>query len=77
MLQHTQPSLIFDTILEDGVIKIPELQKMQNQQIHVIVVFKETPPKKIYSLAGRLKKYANPALINKETDLAWSQISDD
>ena len=74
------PSLMFDTtILEDGVIRIPDIKEWKNQDIHIIIVFKQniqTSTKPTTSLAGRLKKYANPNLIDHETDLAWSDITD-
>jgi len=63
-------SLVFDTtILEGGIIKIPELTNRQNQNIHIVIVFKQTTQsseKNITSLAGKLKKYANPSLIENE-----------
>jgi hypothetical protein len=77
---HTQPSLVFDTkILENGIIKIPELNEWQNQYIHIVIVFKTNEHKsvkQITSIAGKLKKYANPSLIDFETDLAWSNLID-
>jgi len=77
---NTQPSLIFDTvILENGIIKIPELKNWQKQDIHVIIVFKQniqSKDTKIVNLAGSLKKYANPDLIERETDIAWSKVKD-
>ncbi len=80
MILNTLPSLMFDTtILENGIIKIPELYKWQNQNIHIVIVFKEniqTTTKQSNSLAGRLKKYANPDLIERETEIAWSNILD-
>jgi len=80
MSLYTSPSLVFDTtILENGIIKIPELNEWQNKDIHVVIVFKESiriPVKQKTSLAGKLKKYSNPDLIEKETDLAWSNIKD-
>ena len=78
---NTQPSLMFDTtILKDGIIKIPELNDLQNQDIHIVIVFKEdikTQDQQTISLAGVLKKYANPDLIEKETEIAWSKIKDE
>ena len=80
MSLNTQQSLIFDTtILKDGVIKIPELKIWKDKDIHVVIVFKQpamvqhNPTK---SLAGSLKKYANPDLIETETEIAWSNIKD-
>lgn len=76
----TSPSLVFDTtILEDGTIKIPELIGWQNKNIHIVIVFNDTiqkPLKHKSSLAGKLKKYSNPALLENETDLAWSNLKD-
>ncbi len=76
----THPSLVFDTqILETGIIKIPELQQWKNEEIHVIVVFKnaEKPKKhKPISMFGCLNKYAKPELIEQETELAWASIKD-
>jgi hypothetical protein len=80
MIANTTPSLTFDTtILENGIIKIPELKKWQNQDILVVIVFKEpskSSNKQTASLAGRLKKYANPSLIDRETEIAWSNLTD-
>jgi hypothetical protein len=80
MIANTAPSLVFDTtILENGIIKIPELKKWQNHDIHVVIVFKEAPKSSVTqtaSLAGRLKKYANPGLIDRETELAWSNLTE-
>lgn len=80
MILKTQPSLVFDTtILENGIIKIPELEKMQKQNVHIVIIFnqKETSSSSNnISLSGSLKQYAKPDLIEKETDLAWSQIKD-
>ncbi|RLD61662.1 MAG: hypothetical protein DRJ05_02140 [Bacteroidetes bacterium] len=77
---NTQPSLIFDTtILKDGIIKIPELNIWKDNDIHIVIVFKQKPTtqdKHVKSLAGQLKKYANPDLIEKETEIAWSKIKD-
>jgi hypothetical protein len=74
MIPYTAPSLVFDTkILGNGIIRIPELKKWQYQDIHVVIVFKEALKSSVVqtaSLAGRLKKYANPGLIDRETDLA-------
>lgn len=76
----TYPSLVFDTtILENGIIRIPELYGKVNQNIHIVIVFKQNSiisEKKTKSLAGSLKKYANPDLIEKETELAWSNVTD-
>jgi len=80
MIANTAPSLMFDTtILENGIIKIPELNKWKNQDIHVVIVFKESAKStktQTTSLAGRLKKYANPDLIDRETEIAWSNLTD-
>lgn len=77
---NTRPSLTFDTvILENGIIKIPELKNWQKQDIHVIIVFKQNiqlKDEEIVSLAGQLNKYANPDLIERETDIAWSKVKD-
>lgn len=77
MIANTAPSLMFDTtILENGIIKIPELKKWQNQDVQVVIVFKESTKSSLTqttSLAGRLKKYANPGLIDKETEIVWSK----
>lgn len=71
---------MFDTqILDNGTIQIPEIQKWNNEEIHVIVIFKtkeESIAKKNVSLSGSLKKYANPSLIDNETDIAWSNLKD-
>jgi len=76
----SSPSLVFDTtILEDGTIKIPELIEWQNKNIHIVIVFNDTiqkPLKQKRSLAGKLKKYSNPSLLENETDLAWSKLKD-
>jgi hypothetical protein len=81
MIPHTQPSLIFDTtILNNGNIQIPDLKKWKNQEVQVIIVFKEKglsiQEKENKSLSGALKKYANPELIDRETDIAWSNLND-
>jgi hypothetical protein len=77
----TQPSLMFDTtILKDGIIKIPELNNWQGQDIHIVIVFKQNIQnqyKQKISLVGKLKKYANSDLIEKETEIAWSKVKDD
>ncbi len=55
------------------------IAKWQNQEIHVIVIFKTNEPvksNKTISLSGCLKKYANPDLIEQETEIAWSNIKD-
>jgi len=40
MIANTAPSFMFDTtILENGIIKIPELNKWKNQDIHVVLSF--------------------------------------
>jgi len=76
----TYPSLMFDTrILENGIIKIPELKNRYNQDVHVVVIFKQnkhSENKQSINLAGSLKKYAKPELIENETELAWSTILD-
>ena len=39
---QTHQSLMFDTtILENGIIKIPELTNWQQQDVHIVVVLKE------------------------------------
>ncbi len=39
---QTHQSLMFDTtILENGIIKIPELTNWQKQDVHIVVVLKE------------------------------------
>jgi hypothetical protein len=80
MMVNTAPSLIFDTtILENGIIRIPELNQWKNQDIHVVIVFKEstkTTNVRTTSLAGSLKKYAKPDLIDRETEIAWSNLID-
>jgi hypothetical protein len=81
MILAPQPSLVFDTtILENGIIKIPELNKWQNQEIHIVIVFKDKIQQKNVksaSLAGRLNKYANPELIERESEIAWSNLKDE
>lgn len=73
MIANTAPSLVFDTtILENGIIKIPELKKWQNQDIHVVIVFKEAPKSSVTqtaSLAGRLKNTSIPALLTEKLNL--------
>jgi len=70
---------MFDTtILENGIIIIPELTKWKNQDVHVVIVFKESPKSSFTqtpSLACRLKKYANPGMIDRETEIAWSILN--
>jgi len=74
------PTIITETtILKNGIIKIPELEKREKEEIQVIIVFKEKTKnenEKNISLSGKLKKYANPELIEKETDIAWSLITE-
>lgn len=42
----TYPSLMFDTrILEDGIIKIPELKNRSNEDVHIVLVFKQSNTK--------------------------------
>ena len=77
---QTHQSLMFDTtILENGIIQIPELTNWQKKDVHIVVVLKEQLKfeyENDISLAGRLKSYANPNLIENETDLAWANIKD-
>jgi hypothetical protein len=77
---NTYSSVMFDTkILANGIIQIPELQKWENKDIHIVIVFKEDKKdekKNSKSLGGKLKKYSNPSLIENETEIAWSQIKD-
>jgi len=77
---NTSPSLIFDTkVLENGIIRIPELENWKDKDIHVVVVLRnenQVQSKKSISLAGSLKQFAKPELIDIETDLAWSKIKD-
>lgn len=79
MIANTTPSMMFDTtILENGIIKIPELTKWKNQDVHVVIVFKEALKYSVTqtaSMAGRLKKYANPGMIDRETEIAWSILN--
>ena len=76
---NTLQALMFDTqILENGIIEIPQLKTLKNQDIQIIVIFKqqEKNNSKKVSLAGCLKKYANPALIEQETEIAWSKMKE-
>ena len=60
----------FDTIiLEEGIIKLPELSDRKNENIHIVIEFTERKQfdNSEKSLAGKLKKYANPSLIEFET----------
>lgn len=81
MIPHIQPSLIFDTtILNNGDIQIPDLKKWKNQDVQVIIVFKEKSlhiqDKESKSLSGALKRYANPELMERETEIAWANLTD-
>ena len=74
MIFNIHQSLIYDTkILENGIIKIPELESRTNQNVHSVIVFKQDTVHKnetALNLFGSLKKYAKPHLIDNETDLA-------
>jgi len=77
---HVLPSLVFDTrILENGMIQIPELKNKINEEIHIVIYFKdnEESHENTKSFAGALKRYANPSLIENEKEMAWSDLKDE
>ncbi len=68
----------FETDITDKFIEIKNFEKVANKHARVIILVtdSENETTKI-SVAGDLKKYANPALINDEKDLAWKLLAKD
>ena len=70
----------FETHLKDRYIEVKDFEKIANKHVRVIILVEEhdcKQNKKQKSLAGALKKYANPTLIEKEKDIAWQQIAEE
>ena len=74
----------FQTKLESNVVQFFNIDSLIGKEviISIIEIPKhteniETTHTQTTSLSGRLKKYANPNLIERETDIAWSKLTDD
>lgn len=71
-------TVTFNTVVHDGIIKIPHrYKKIEAQNIEVTLILKnprvggtKSPSKPGEKVRGILNKYKNPALISKEK-IAW------
>ena len=70
----------FETELKNRFIEIKDFEKIANKRASVIILIADDDKiqkVKQNSLAGALKEYANPKLIEKEKDIAWQQVSEE
>lgn len=69
-------ALEFETDITDKFIEIKNYEKVANKHARVIILVTESPIKATkVSVAGDLKKYANPKLITNEKELAWDLMT--
>ncbi len=70
----------FETQLKDRYIEIKDFDKIANKYARVIILIEDDntiQKTKQKSLAGVLKKYANPKLMEKEKEIAWQQVAEE
>ena len=68
----------FEVDITDKFIEIKDYEKLVNKHARVIIIVEDVLMKtsKI-SVAGNLKKYAKPELIDIEKDIAWEKLTKD
>lgn len=66
----------FETDITDRFIEIKEYDKVANQHAKVIILVEQNNKVVEKSMAGALKKYANPSLIENEKEIAWTALAE-
>ena len=68
----------FEVDITDKFIEIKGYEKLANKHARVIIIVEDVLMKTSKtSVAGNLKKYAKPELIDIEKDIAWGKLTKD
>ena len=68
----------FEVDITDKFIEIKDYEKLVNKHARVIIIVDDVLMKTSKtSVAGNLKKYAKPELIDREKDIAWRKLTND
>lgn len=75
---RTMYAVEFEVDITDKFIEIKDYEKVANKHARVIIIVEDVLMETTKtSVAGDLKKYAKPELIDIEKDVAWEKLAKD